>query len=103
MSINSITLVKPITTHKGVVSELTLNDPTAGLFIRYGSPFTIKGNEADAEIVFNDKIFAKFASEMTGVDEIILGTMHAKDWINLRNAIMVTINSYTGDSRAPLE
>lgn len=86
---NVVTLSKPLKTHSGEVSSLTLKDPEANSFFNHGEPFKVRviSDEANGDRVdfeFNNAVFKKFLADMTGVDEILLGRLRAVDFLTLR-------------------
>jgi len=85
--VSTIKLSKPIATHKGTLDYLELKEPTARLYIENGSPFEITTKDDQVSFSYNDKVLAKFAAAMTGHDEIILGSLAARDWLKLRTEI----------------
>lgn len=93
-------LSQPITTHNGPVQTLTLKEPTARLFTRHGEPFSTKviwgddGKVADVEFVFKDnKKVLQFLADMTGVDDVLLESMPARDFLQVRQLVakMITL------------
>ncbi len=78
-------LSKPLRTHKGEVSTLTLKEPTARSFVTRGEPFKVKINaEGNAEFDFNSKATMGFLSDMTGIDELLLESLSAQDFWRAR-------------------
>ncbi len=89
----TFTLSRPLKTHSGELSSLTLQEPTAGAFIDYGEPFSLKPRfNADGEpdgvtFVFdNNKVFARWLADMVAesVDDLILKSLTASDFHLLR-------------------
>lgn len=89
----TFSLSRPLKTHDGEVSILTLHEPTAGAFIDYGEPFKLKpiktedGEPDGVEFVYdNNKAFVRFLVDMIGekVDEIILKGLSSSDFQRLR-------------------
>lgn len=86
-------LSKPLRTHNGEVIELTLQEPTAGAFIDYGEPFKVrprKGKDDEPGSVdfdYDSKTFVRFLVDMIvekGIDDIILKSLSARDFYQLR-------------------
>ena len=85
-----VTLTTPIKTHDGEVTTLKLREPKARSFFEHGEPFKMRviseGDKDRVEFDYNHKILAKFLSDMTGIDDITLGSVTASDYFLLRNA-----------------
>ena len=90
-TIRTVTLSKPLTTHDGEVTTLKLKEPTARLFFQHGEGFKMKvtrDEQTEAVSVdfdFNNTVFAKYLSDMTGLDDIVLGKLRAADFMTLRS------------------
>ena len=91
MSGNKFKLSKPIQTHGGEVSELTLREPTARSFMNHGEPFKVRiiTNADDSQHVefdFDNKIMSKFLADMIEekVDDLLLGGLRTSDYLSLR-------------------
>lgn len=94
MTTESFNLSRPLKTHSGELTALTLQEPTAGAFVDYGEPFTLKprkgedGEQDGITFVYdNNKAFMRFLVDMIaekGVDEIVLKGMSASDFQRLR-------------------
>lgn len=82
-------LSEPLKTHDGEVNELKLKAPRAGLLVKYDDPFKIQPiKDGDGyEYVFNNKAVMQFASEMTGIDDLILQDLSVSDFMKLRSEI----------------
>jgi Phage tail assembly chaperone proteins, E, or 41 or 14 len=85
----TVTLSRPIKAHGGDVSEIKLKEPTARSFFSHGEPFKVKvltddKGESLVDFDFNNAVFAKFLSDMTGLDDIVLSGMRAVDYVGLR-------------------
>lgn len=84
----TITLSKPLKTHDGEVTTLKLKEPEAHSFFNHGEPFKVRvisdesGDRVDFD--FNNAVVKKFLTDMTGVDDILLGKLRAADFIALR-------------------
>lgn len=94
MAAETFNLSRPLKTHSGELTALTLQEPTAGAFVDYGEPFTLKPrNREDGEqdgvtfVYDNNKAFMRFLVDMIaekGIDEIVLKGMSASDFQRLR-------------------
>lgn len=94
MTIETFNLSRPLKTHSGEVATLTLQEPTAGAFVDYGEPFTLKprkgvdGEQDGVSFVYdNNKAFMSFLVDMIaekGLDGLILKGMSASDFLRLR-------------------
>lgn len=88
----TVALSNPIKTHDGEVSELKLKEPRAGTLVKYNDPFKVKpikgedGETEGFEFEFSNKIMMQFLTDMTGIDEIVLSTMSAADFMRVRLA-----------------
>lgn len=97
----TITLSKPLKTHDGEVTSLKLKEPEARSFFDHGEPFKVRvindetnGDRIDFE--FNNSVFKKFLTDMTGVDDILLGKLRAADFMALRTRAAHMIIGVTG-------
>jgi tail assembly chaperone E/41/14-like protein len=89
MSDDIFKLSSPIKTHNGEVSEVKLKEPTARSFFSHGEPFKVKvlsddKGESLVDFDFNNAVFAKFLADMTGLDDIVLSSLRAVDYVQLR-------------------
>lgn len=94
MTTETFSLSRPLKTHGGDLTALTLQEPTAGAFVDYGEPFTLKprkgedGEQDGVTFVYdNNKAFMRFLVDMIaekGIDEIVLKGMSASDFQRLR-------------------
>lgn len=94
MTTETFNLSRPLKTHSGEVTALTLQEPTAGAFVDYGEPFTLKprkGEDGEPDgvsfVYDNNKAFMRFLVDMIaekGIDEIVLKGMSASDFQRLR-------------------
>ncbi|MDA9498430.1 hypothetical protein [Bradyrhizobium sp. CCBAU 11357] len=94
MTTETFTLTRPLKTHNGEVLTLTLQEPTAGAFIDYGEPFTLKprkGEDGEPEgvtfVYDNNKAFMRFLVDMIaekGIDDLVLKSISASDFQRLR-------------------
>ncbi|WP_407194296.1 hypothetical protein [Bradyrhizobium sp. STM 3566] len=94
MITETFTLSRPLKTHNGEVLTLTLQEPTAGAFVDYNEPFTVKprkgenGEPDGVTFVYdNNKAFMQFLVDMIvekGIDDLVLKAMSASDFLRLR-------------------
>jgi hypothetical protein len=89
----TFTLSRPLKTHSGEITKLTLREPTAGAFIDYGEPFSLKtrfdkeGEPDGFEFVFdNNKALTRFMVDMIEekTDDLVLKGLTASDFRSLR-------------------
>lgn len=85
-------LSKPLTTHDGEVSELSLRDLTAADIVRAKSP-PVKLIAGDQSAEYRYDIIMELASAMTGVDDIILGKLTPKDFHRLASRVVALWNA----------
>ena len=90
-STSTVKLSSPLTTHSGPVTTITLKEPKARSFFEHGEPFKAKVQTDDAgkdsiEFEYSHKVLAKFLSDMSGLDDMVLGNVVAGDYYALRNA-----------------
>lgn len=95
MTTETFKLSRPLKTHNGELTALTLQEPTIRSFVVHGEPFTLKpvkvedGEPPKAEFVYNNnKAFLGFLGDMVvekGVDDIILSSITASDFHHLRS------------------
>jgi hypothetical protein len=95
MSDNKFKLSKPLLTHSGELSELTLTEPTARLFVANGSPFTVinKINPDGSQTISVDYDDAKMVKFLAGmiepkVDDLIINNVRGVDYIKLRERVV---------------
>lgn len=96
MTTETFRLSRPLKTHSGELATLTLQEPTAGAFVDYGEPFTLKprkGEDGEPDgvsfVYDNNKAFMRFLVDMIaekGIDEIVLKGISASDFQRLRGA-----------------
>ena len=88
----TFTLSRPLKTHSGDISALTLKEPTAGAIIDYGDPFTLKprynaaGEQDGFTYEFHNKILVQFLVDMIAesVDDLLLKGISTSDFLQLR-------------------
>jgi hypothetical protein len=83
-----VKLVKPIKTHQGEQREITLREPIASDYVTCDvMPFKIIGNGDEARIDVQFKPMMKWATLLTGHDEIVLGNLSGPDWLEMTRKI----------------
>lgn len=98
ISEKTVSLIKPIVTHKGEVSELTLREPTAGAFVKHGQPFKVRVKDGDFELDFFDKPTMGFLAECSGHDELVLSALSARDYMKARTALAHLVLGIVGEN-----
>lgn len=93
MTTETFTLSRPLKTHDGEVTTLTLQEPTARAFVEYGEPFKLQSlddvNSEKNRLIFvfdNNRAFMRFLTDMVTpkVDDLILSSISASDFQRLR-------------------
>ena len=84
-----VKLSRPVKTHDGEASEIKLKEPTARSFFTHGEPFKVKVSTDDkgefrVDFDFNNSILAKFLADMTGLDDLVLSSLRAVDYVQVR-------------------
>jgi hypothetical protein len=102
----TVKLSRSIKTHNGEVSEIALKEPTARSFFSHGEPFKVKiltddKGESLIDFDFNNAVVAKFLADMTGQDDIILSSLRAVDYVQLRTRAAQMILGVTGTNANP--
>jgi hypothetical protein len=94
MATETFKLSRPIKTHNGELTELTIQEPTARAFVNYGEPFTLKtvkgddGEPAGVSFVYdNNKALMGFLVDMVveKVDDLLLQSITSSDFHRLRS------------------
>jgi hypothetical protein len=94
MTTETFKLSRPLKTHNGDLTELTIQEPTARAFVNYGEPFalkTLKGEDGEpvgVQFVYdNNKAFMGFLVDMVveKVDDLLLQSITASDFHRLRS------------------
>ena len=105
MTTTTVTLSTPINTHDGEKASITLKMPRARSFFSHGEPFRVRvvteGEATRVEIDYNHSIFAKFLSDMSGLDEGLLGNITALDYYALRSGATDLILGVAGSNPTP--
>ena len=82
---NVFKLSRPLHTHKGDVTSLTLKEPTAGTFVRAkADPYKVRFYDDKADYTFDSAATVAFLSDMTELDPIILESLPGADFMALR-------------------
>lgn len=89
----TVRLSRPLETHQGPVHEILLTEASGALVMQYGLPFTMKQSSSpdgvtSADIEFKYEVMSKYLVQMTGHDQIILGSMSAMDMMNCMIAVL---------------
>jgi hypothetical protein len=97
----TVTLSRPIKTHAGEVTAITLKEPTARSFFNHGEPFKVKVLNDDSggsliDFEFFNGVIAKFLVDMSGLDDIVLSSLRASDFMHLRSRAAYMIIGVTG-------
>ncbi|MGY3589017.1 hypothetical protein ACVIGB_002028 [Bradyrhizobium sp. USDA 4341] len=93
MTAQTFPLSKPLTTHDGKLTSLTLREPTAGAFIDNGEPFKANvrrdanGQPEGLDFDYDNKVMIKWLVDMTveKVDDIVLKSLSARDYRKFRD------------------
>jgi hypothetical protein len=98
----TVTLSRPLKTHGGDVTTITLKEPTARSFFDHGEPFKIRVISDDSgdriDFDFYNAVFKKFLADMTGLDDLILSSLRAADFMALRSRAAQMIIGVTGQN-----
>jgi Phage tail assembly chaperone proteins, E, or 41 or 14 len=102
-NVETVTLSRPVKAHGGEISEIKLKEPTARSFFQHGEAFKVKVTTDDAgasnvEFEYNNAIMAKFLSDMAGLDDIVLSTLRASDYMQLRTRAAYMIIGVSGQN-----
>lgn len=90
-------LSRPLKTHNGDVTELTLIEPEGGVYLQYGDPYTVqKQYDADGKMIDviiqyskdNNRAMMGFLVNMVQprMDDVVLSRICASDYRRLREA-----------------
>ncbi len=96
--IQTVELSRPIMSHKGHLNKLELKEPTAGTFVRNGQPFKVRVKNGDFEIDYEDKATMGFLVECTGLDEVTLSALGARDYMKARTTLAQLVLGIAGES-----
>lgn len=94
---SAVSLSKTLKTHKGDVRSIELKEPTARSFVNRGEPFKVRVADGKVSFDYDNRAMIGFLSDMTGHDEIILETLPARDYVDLRNAATSLIMGIVGE------
>lgn len=97
MDDNTLSLSKPLPSHRGDLLELHFDYPTGNSFIRYGMPFDVQQTDHEDgstsnTVKFNPKVMFKFAADMCKLDEITLTGMDGNDTLRMFGVIYKMLN-----------
>lgn len=87
----TVPLSKKLTTHNGDVDKLELRDMTATDIVAARFPpvrVIEKRGDDDMHMEFRYDIIMQLASSLSGVDDILLGSLNAKDFHAVSNAVV---------------
>jgi hypothetical protein len=98
----TVQLNKPLTTHAGQTVALELKEPTARSFFEYNEPFKILMKDGRVDFDYDNKAMLGFLADMSGVDQIILKDLAAKDYLAARTVATDLILGVAGDEN-PIE
>lgn len=112
MTTETFKLSRPLKTHSGQVTELTLREPDGSPFMTYGEPYTLvdrhdaEGNLLGTVFTFtkdNNKAMFGFLSKMTGIDDLLLSAISASDYqkLRLKAAHLLAMGAGTSDPIEP--
>lgn len=87
----------PFMTHANAsATDITLKYPTARAFMKFGMPYASvnEGDETDRRTEFriNAKIMGKFISDMSGLDELEIEEIDARDYVRLMWTVVGMLN-----------
>jgi hypothetical protein len=99
----TVKLSRPLKTHGGEVSEITLKEPLARSFFNHGEPFKVKvltddKGESLVDFDFFNNVIAKFLVDMTGLDDLVLSSLRAVDYMSVRTRAAHMIIGVAGNS-----
>jgi hypothetical protein len=85
----TVKLSRSLKTHGGDVNEITLKEPLARSFFNHGEPFKVKvltddKGESLVDFEFFNNVISKFLVDMTGLDDLVLSSLRAVDYVSLR-------------------
>jgi hypothetical protein len=92
-----VQLSKPLRTHSGVVTQLTLQAPKASLFMNYGYPGRVAERDdgmgvISKEVIIDHRVATKYLISMTGHDEGVLGELSPGDFQKLLTVMMQMVS-----------
>jgi hypothetical protein len=92
----TVPLSKPLKTHDGEVTQLTLRDLTASDIVMARVPpvkLIANSKEDEEHAEFRYDIIMQLASRLTGIDDLILGGLSARDFHAVANAVVKLWNA----------
>lgn len=92
----TVPLSKPLKSHDGEITKLTLRDMTASDIVQSRiPPFKLveSSDETEKHAEYRYDIIMQLASRLSGVDDIILGGMSAKDFHAVSKAVVMIWNA----------
>jgi hypothetical protein len=93
----TITLTKSLVSHSGNINTLSFKEPTAREFVNLGEPFKVRVlPDGTTDIDYNNKVTIGFLSMMTGLDEITLEGLSARDFSSARQTMLSVILGIAG-------
>lgn len=97
----TVQLKRPLETHAGSVTSLTIREPAADVYFRHGAPFeTIPiidgaGDVSSVQTSVKAQVVLKYLAACTDHDEVVLGQMRAFDAARCGNAM---VSVFFGDA-----
>ncbi|MDR3421971.1 MAG: phage tail assembly protein [Xanthobacteraceae bacterium] len=99
---NTVTLSRPLKTHRGDVSEITLKEPTAASFLRAkADPYRLRFYDDKVEYIFDPVACMSFLCDMTGFDSLVLEALPAHDFKELCYVMVRVIRDGLGGEKNP--
>lgn len=96
---HSVRLTRPIDTHQGRISVLTIRPPKAADFMEIGTmPFRQRISEGGTQVDIDFKLAGVWLSRLTGHDQSILGTLESRDFIQAVANLMTIIGDVGDDA-----
>ena len=93
---HTVKLSKPLETHNGAITELTLTEPDAGLVLTHGLPWTTivhdKNDEQSFQIEYIPSKMVLYLEGMSGIDKETLSDMRGSDMVKCFTAILSMLN-----------
>jgi len=98
----TVRLTKPIITHKGELTEITLREPTVKSYLKAGrDPFQIRPSADGTDVTYDIPAMVAFLSDISGLDQIILEGLSARDFNTLRGQATTLAILGAGSSSDP--
>lgn len=100
----TIKLTSPIKSHRGDLSEITLNPVKVSSFIRHGDPVELVTKDGNVVATFpNQKATLGFLADSTGLDELTLECLSSTDYLVIRMELAYMLYGFTGATKSPLD